>query len=253
MTLEVQCASAVDFDLVDVESPVRRSRRAVAFRTRAALSQGFELVVAGGDGASLDREACDEYHVRVNATNADGWSVATVEVRVADVNDAEVVAVRRKDGGALDELPSSGGTVVVFEGSGLGRVDPTKPPTISARYEHEDASNGGAAFDATDCDVVRAHAAARCDAPPCGAAAYRVDATVNGLHVPSSNRTWYTVPAIDHDGPGATRGSARRRLVTSTAAAPSRRLDAKYGRVEAPGVLAGLSARWWWARRWWRR
>ena len=71
MTLEVQCASAVDFDLVDVESPTCAGRGAPSpFELEPRSSKGFELVVAAGDGASLDREACDEYHVRVNATNA---------------------------------------------------------------------------------------------------------------------------------------------------------------------------------------
>ena len=143
-----------------MESPACNGRGVAApFAINRRGAHGFQLAVA----ESLDREECDAYRVNISASNEDGTSFASIDVLVEDANDVEVTSARREDGGALDELPSRGGTVILFEGTGLGRVDPTEAPALAAHYGGID---GDAAFEATDCEVVRADAgrALRCTA-----------------------------------------------------------------------------------------
>ena len=87
-------------------------------------------------------------------------SDATLTVVVADANDLRVQNISsRRD--ALDELPTVGGTTVVFEGTGIGRVDARLPTVVSASYANDD----GHEHHAVDCAVEpgRAGEAVRCN------------------------------------------------------------------------------------------
>ena len=128
-----EACERVDFALLGVSSPACDGRGASApFALRPRGPLGFRLRVA--DDAALDREACDEYEAHVNATNGGGWSMATIRVAIGDANDLRIDDVMRLDGLGLDSLSSRGGTVVVFEGSELGRIDPSKEARVVGSY-----------------------------------------------------------------------------------------------------------------------
>ena len=195
----------VHFALLDVSSGTcdgRGARAPFALQQRGAL--GLALRVAA-DGA-LDREACDEYEVLVNATNEGGWSIATITVVVHDANDLVVSSATRKGGGALDELSTRGGDVVVFEGSGLGRVDPAKPPVIVGHYASSRADSPGAAMlEATDCGVERPGVAVRCTTVAGTGGPLTWYLIVDGLVVfTDALPMWYATAMVERiDGPGA--------------------------------------------------
>ena len=84
-------------------------------------------------------------------------SDATITVVVADANDLRVQRIFARHG-TLDELPTVGGTTVLFEGTGVGRVDARLPTVVSASYANED----GEEHHAVDCAVERAGEAVRC-------------------------------------------------------------------------------------------
>ena len=77
-----------------------------------------------------------------------------------------------------------GGDVVVFEGSGLGRVDPAKPPQIVGHYASSRADSLGAAMlEATDCGIERPGVAVRCTTVAGSGGPLRWELHVDGLAV----------------------------------------------------------------------
>ena len=70
----------------------------------------------------------------------------------------------RADGGALDELPTEGGTVVVFTGVGFGAASSTHPIAAHATYER--AASGASVYETGPCEVSAAYDRVECTAVP---------------------------------------------------------------------------------------
>ena len=151
--------------------------------------------------------------------------------------------------------------MIVFEGSGLGRVDPAKPPALAASYGVDDGSGPPQTYAAVGCEVLRATVsrAVRCTTVAGSGGPHAWTLAVDGLRVAvgSALRTWYVVPTIERiDGPGATRGSTRGSEVVylhgDGFGDVGTRHVARYGRGEAPDaswrsaveceVVAGVGA-----------
>jgi len=77
---------------------------------------------------------------------------------------ARVRNATRADGGALDELPTDGGTVIVFAGLGFGATSSSHP--IAARATYEAASSGATVYATAACVVSAAYDRVECTTAP---------------------------------------------------------------------------------------
>ena len=135
---------SVAYEVVEQRAPACDGRGAAnAFRAEAHGNAQARLVTA----APLDREACDEYVLRLRVHNGGGESFANATVRVLDVNDALVERVYRLDGGPMERVATSGGDVVVLEGADLGPVAPHADVALRGWYETE----AGETLEAASC------------------------------------------------------------------------------------------------------
>ena len=123
----------------------------------SSTTAGWVLTTSAHEATYAPHTLC-RYTVHVRMASGSGASNATISVIVTDANDLRVTHVFRLDNGPLDDLPTSGRTVIIFEGTGLGRLDPRLPTDVSASY----ANAAGDTYDAIDCRVERPGEALRC-------------------------------------------------------------------------------------------
>jgi len=141
------------------------------FGADAALAFVEVEAAAGRVRCEPDDSVWRDGEARCNLVEPARYGVITIEVdgqRSAAYfwrkDRASVHDATRADGGALDALPTHGGTKIVFSGARFGTENSAHP--IAARATYQAESSGARVYDAVGCTVSAAYDRVECATSP---------------------------------------------------------------------------------------